>query len=401
MPQHVPANLSPRTRILLYSHDSFGLGHLRRSMTLAGALAGRLPSASVLIASGSPCATHFPPPPGVDVVKLPSITKDEQGRYVPRTLGGALKPVLAVRSVLLAELVKAFRPHLLVVDHQVTGLDDELLPALDRARDAGARTILGLRDVIDEPAAVARAWDRPQVERALDEAYDAICVYGWPTVFDPRHEYPALARVAERLEFTGYVVRPAPARSTRALPSDRPQVLVTIGGGEDGGARIETYLAAIQLGPVDWDSTIVLGPLLESSHGRRLKRQARLLSGVTVHSFHADLPRLLAESDAVVSMAGYNTTAEILQSGTSAVLLPRLAPRREQQIRAERLAALGLAESLEEPEPVSLRAAIGRALTRPRRRGCVLPLDGDARLCALAADLLGLATPVAGTAVAS
>lgn len=395
------ASDEPRCRVLLYSHDSYGLGHLRRSMTLAAALRDALPAAAVLIATGSPCATHFVLPGGVDVVKLPSITKDDDGRYVPRSLPGSLRGVLALRRSLLSNLVAAFQPHLLLVDHQVVGLHGELLPALQRASEGGTRTILGLRDVVDEPDTVASSWDSPEIHSALARTYDRVCVYGWPTVFDPRREYRLPAGLPERLEFTGYVVRPAPARTTRPLPADRPQVLVTVGGGEDGGERIEAYLAAIHGAAVEWESTIVLGPLLDSAHGRRIKRQARLLDGVTVHSFHADLPRLLSESDAVVSMAGYNTVAEVLQSGVPAVLLPRSFPRREQQIRAERLAELGLAESLDRPEPAELRAAVRRALARPRQRRGDLPLDGDVRLCSIAAELLGLPCSAQREAVAS
>ena len=41
-------------RILLYSHDTFGLGHLRRSRTIAQALVSAFPDASALILTGSP-----------------------------------------------------------------------------------------------------------------------------------------------------------------------------------------------------------------------------------------------------------------------------------------------------------------------------------------------------------
>jgi predicted glycosyltransferase len=379
-------------RILLYSHDSYGLGHLRRCSTLAAALVRDLPGASVLIATGSPCATQFALPAGVEVVKLPSVTKDGSGRYVPRTLPGGADFTLYLRRSLLSELFAAFAPHLLVVDHQVTGLHGELLPVLEQARRAGTSTVLGLRDVIDEPAAVARDWSTPDVRRALSGLYDRVCVYGSPAVFDTRREYPVPPELAERVSFLGYVVREAPAGGVSPLPAERPQVLVTVGGGEDGGGRLQTYLDCLTLAPAPWDSVLVLGPLLDPAAARHLRRQARLLDGVTVHGFHADLPRLLSESQAVVSMAGYNSTSEILQSGVSAVLLPRTFPRREQYLRASRLAELGLLQCLPAPDARSLRAAVEAALASPRgtraARGLV-PLDGDRRLCALASDLLG------------
>ena len=46
-------------RVLLYSHDTFGLGHLRRSRTIASAMAAADPDLSALITTGSPIAGRF------------------------------------------------------------------------------------------------------------------------------------------------------------------------------------------------------------------------------------------------------------------------------------------------------------------------------------------------------
>ena len=43
-------------RVILYSHDTFGLGHLRRSRALATALTASNPNASAIILTGSPVA---------------------------------------------------------------------------------------------------------------------------------------------------------------------------------------------------------------------------------------------------------------------------------------------------------------------------------------------------------
>lgn len=389
-----PAPSSPAPRLLLYSHDSYGLGHFRRCMTLAEELTRSLPDAAVLVATGSPCSSHFALPPRVEVVKLPSVTKDERGRYVSRGLPFTLAAVLDLRRHLLREIFRAFRPHLLIADHQVTGLRDELLDTLREARAAGTRTVLGLRDVIDVPSAVARDWDRPEARHALRELYDRICVYGAPTVLDHRIEYALPPEAADRLEFVGYVVRPPPRHRILPLPPERPQVLITVGGGQDGAGRLELYLDALAGRPPSFDSRLLLGPLLPRPVARRLRRRARLIPGVTVHEFHADVPRLLAETDAVIAMAGYNTVAEILQSGLPAVLLPRRRPRREQLVRARRLARLGLLESLERPTAETLRDAIERALLRRRRPPPALPLDGARCLSSVVVELLGAAPSV-------
>ena len=63
-------------------------------------------------------------------------------------------------------------------------------------------------------------------------------------------------------------------------------------------------------------------------------------------------------------MAGYNTTVEALAAGVRPLLVPRRSPRREQAIRATRLASLGLADIVDEDATVD---EVSWLLRRPRR----------------------------------
>jgi len=374
-------------RVQFHSHDSFGLGHLRRTLTLAGALARQVPSAEILITTGSPCATHFALPVGVEIVKLPSVSKDAKGSYVPRSLGGDLASLVRLRRALMSEVQRSFNPDVLVVDHQVLGLGDELQDVLAATRAAGTRTILGLRDIIDAPDVVAREWGRPAARQALREWYDRVCVYGDPRIFDARAEYPVPEELRANLEFVGYVGRAVvPERAERAAGAPK-QVLVTVGGGEDGYERLSTYLDALELGGCDWESTVVCGPLLDQEQFKTLKRRARRLSGCEITSFHADLPHLLSKSDAVVAMSGYNTSVEIMQSRVPAVLLPRCFPRREQLIRAERMQAAGLAQCLPRATAAELRTHLHAALEGGIPTGALPDLSGSQRLAVAITEL--------------
>ncbi len=381
---------SSAPRILLHSHDSYGLGHLRRTLTIAGSLAERIPGAQVLITSGSACATSFPLHEGVDIVKLPSVTKNGKGELHARSLRAGMTSLLSLRRAILSGIFKSFSPQIMIVDHQPLGLAGELKDVLRIARSSGTHTILGLRDIIDAPDAVAREWSSPAIREALSEFYDRVLIYGSPEVFDPRIEYPIPSELRDKVEFVGYVVRDGASRTSRALPSLRPQVLVTVGGGEDGDSRIRAYFDALELAPPSWDTTLLLGPLMDAECARSLKRRGRLADSVTVHTFHADLPRLIAESDAVVGMAGYNSVAEIMQARVPAVLLPRTAPRREQAIRAQRLAALGLAQCLETPEPHALRHALEAAIAERTSRGARPNLKGREGVVGVCQQMLGL-----------
>jgi predicted glycosyltransferase len=55
---------------------------------------------------------------------------------------------------------------------------------------------------------------------------------------------------------------------------------------------------------------------------------------------------LIERAGAVVAMGGYNTTTELLAARKPALIVPRVEPRTEQLIRAERLASLGLVEMI-------------------------------------------------------
>ena len=377
---------SSATRILMHSHDSFGLGHLRRTLTIAERLARDIEGACVLVTTGSPCATHFELPGGVDVLKLPSVTKDGGGAHVPRGLS-SLDLVDRLRRNVLREVLDSFKPQLLIADHQPVGLRGELMDVLLECRRSGVRTVLGMRDIIDEPERVAVEWSTAENRRALESLYDRVVVYGSPEVFDARFEYPLPPELKQRIEFVGYVARTVPDRRNAA--NLRPQVLVTLGGGEDGEDRAMADLEALGDRQTPWDSTLVLGPLMDRQRGRHIKRTARRMPGVRVRSYYSDLPRLLTESDAAVSMAGYNTVAEIMATRTKALLLPRTHPRREQQIRAQRLEELGLALTVHDDSPEKLYEAVSRTLSFRPNWGRLPPLDGDLRMSGLVRGLLG------------
>lgn len=378
-------------RCLLYSHDSWGLGHLKRSLAIATGLTHRFPDANVLIVTGSPCATQFNLPDNCDILKLPSVSKDADGQYISRHLSDDVSRTIALRQQLILEAYRSFAPHLVLVDHQLTGLHGEALPMLRQAREDDSLLIYGMRDVLDEPAAVAREWDRHENHWALRHGYDHVCVYGMPEVFDPRSQYPMLAPYGHKVSFSGYIVSPLDTTIRLPVPSLIPHVLVTMGGGQDGQQRLEAFFRALQLGTPAWTSHVITGPLMDSDAVRQFKHQVQrlgLTDKVRVSRFHDNIPHLLQAADAVVSMAGYNSCAEILQSRLPAVLLPRTSPRREQQIRAERLEALGLAHSLVEPQVIALREAIEDALRKAPHAPGLIDLDGTSRFCDLVARLL-------------
>ena len=140
-------------KILIYSHDSFGLGHLRRCSTIAHALARRFQDLSVLILSGSPIIGSFEFRSRVDFVRIPGVIKLRNGEYTPLSLSLNIEHILAIRSSIIEHTAKVFDPDILIVDKEPLGLRGEILGTLEMLKKQGnTRLVLGLRDVMDDPA---------------------------------------------------------------------------------------------------------------------------------------------------------------------------------------------------------------------------------------------------------
>jgi predicted glycosyltransferase len=337
-------------RVLIYSHDSFGLGHIRRCRTIAHALAEAFPKLKVLIVSGSPIIGSFDFKTRVDFVRVPSIIKLRNGDYVPLDQHGSIQEMTALRSSLIDDAAEHFSPDFVIVDKEPLGLRGELEGTLDKLKSRGARLVLGLRDVMDDPHALAKEWARKRVAPALEELYDDIWVYGLKEIYDPLQGLPLTARVHAKTRFTGYLKRTKPSAPAAALiPDLNRRILVTPGGGGDGEALIGWVLDAYETHRRSLpDALIVLGPFMRAE--ARTSFQARAASlGLPCRVFEPRMEHLMADCHAVASMGGYNTFCEILSFDKRALIVPRHTPRFEQTIRAEAAKRLGLAHMLSEP----------------------------------------------------
>jgi predicted glycosyltransferase len=362
-------------RLLIYSQDGLGLGHLRRTTLLASAFLEARPGASVLTVSDSPMGQFFSTSTGHDYLKLPSIRKVGPGDWRPVSMSVPFRDVRALRRTLIRAAAEGFRPDVLLVDHMPHGAMGELLPALE-GLPRRVRRVLGLRDIVDAPPTVRRRW---KVEGALDalaQHYDDVLVYGSREVFDVARQYGWPADVARRVRYCGYVCSPpsstAPSSVRRRLLRGAPDselVVAMAGGGADGHALFENLLRAVPALTARRPCRIVVvtGPFLPEAQRRTLRRLAhgrpvRLIPSV------GDALSYIAAADLVVAMAGYNTTAEILGLARRALLVPRAGPSAEQRMRASRFAGRGWVRWLspESLSPDALASTIVEALASPR-----------------------------------
>jgi predicted glycosyltransferase/AmiR/NasT family two-component response regulator len=385
-------------RMIIYSHDTFGLGHLRRSLNLAAALVRAVDDLSILLVTGSAVAHRFPLPPRVDYVKLPAVRKTADEQYASRSLSMPDDDVRTLRANLIEQVVRDFRPHLLLADHAPAGMRGELRPALSWLREnlPECRTIVGLRDIIDEPAAVAENWHRLEIYRLLEEAYDHVVVYGHRTFFDPVTAYQMPPAVAARVRFVGHVVE-APGAETPPPPSGR-RIVVTTGGGDGAVDTLAggflRMLAEHPL-PADVETIVFPGPLAPTETVAALHQAAAGLP-VTIHEFVESTSPWMATADLVVCTGGYNTTMQALRYARRILIVPRALHRQEQSLRAARLVELGLATCLNAGDlsTASLHAAVTTLLADTRepltaaRDAGTMTFDGANGLAAFCATLL-------------
>jgi predicted glycosyltransferase len=382
-------------RVLMYSHDTFGLGHIRRTRAIANALVQDRDDISILIVSGSSLAGSFNFGGGIDFVRIPGVTKCENGFYTSADLRLDLDEVTALREGLIRQTAETFRPDIFIADKEPTGFRGELLPTLARLTSLGTYCVLGVRDVLDEAAVLRDEWHRKGAGRALVEHYDDVFVYGLPSIYEPLKDIDLPAEIERRFSYTGYLRRSVPGgppvvRYPRTAKG--PFILVTTGGGGDGHDLIDWVISAYEVDSgIPLPAIIVYGPYMSRSQRRAFADRIDKLSNVDAIAFDPRLERLMNRASAVVGMGGYNTFCEILSFDKPALLVPRAFPRQEQTIRARRAAELGLAAMLEDPvqtgaaserDPVVMAQALRRLPDQPKPSESAIPglLDGLVRV---------------------
>jgi predicted glycosyltransferase len=341
-------------RVLIYSHDTFGLGHLRRCRAIAHALVEHDKDLSVLILSGSPIIGSFDFRARVDFVRVPGVIKLRNGDYTPLNLHIDIEKTLQMRSSIIHHTAAIFDPDLFIVDKEPLGLRGEVEETLLMLKDRGVPLILGLRDVMDDPDLLVPEWERKKVLPALSNLYDDIWVYGLPQICDPLEGVDLPKSVRKKLTYTGYLRRGLPHIPLPPTPFQKiegPYLLVTTGGGGDGEVVIDWVLRAYEQDrAMPLPALLVLGPFMQSERQLEFIARAQRLKKVEAITFDAQMETLMARAAGVVAMGGYNTFCEILSFDKRALIVPRTVPRREQYIRAIRAEELGLCRVLVEDE---------------------------------------------------
>jgi len=347
-----------------------GIGHLRRNLLIAKTLMQSGQVADCLLIAGARQVAAFSMPPGIDCVTLPSLFKHTSGRYCSQSLRMSLRRLVELRSEIIQATLKAYQPDLFLVDKNPRGIGGELDGTLEMLKDQGrTRCVLGLRDILDTPERVRQEWCQGVTTDAIEAFYEAVWVYGDPHLYDPVQEYQFPADVASKVRFTGYFDQrsrlsenssdQAEFLASLQLPQG-PLAVCMVGGGQDGEALAEAFLRSPL--PPNFNGILVTGPCMHPEIRTRLRAAASESPRLRIVDFTPDPVRLLQCAERVVVMGGYNTVNEALSLEKNVLVVPRVVPRLEQWIRADRLREFGLVDVLHPSEVTP--AAIGQWLSR-------------------------------------
>lgn len=403
---------STRVRtVLLYVQDARGLGHLSRGVTIARHILAAYPDTVVFMASRSPILHNIAVPAHCfDYIKLPTRHTPQHIQRPPDDHEASLAQFRRLRSQLLRDTALGLAPDIVLVDHEPLGAGGEFRDGLWtlKAESPHTRFVFGLRDIMDDAEQTRAEWRAGGVYKALEQLYDGIAVYGSPQLLDVADAYALPASVRLKLHYCGYIVRerpvadPAAIRECYGLPAHGPLVLAAVGSGYDGYPVLEGALTAVERIRAKLPrlcAIVVTGPFMRPEQRASLMARATPACRVVPQ---ADTFALMTAADAIVSMGGYNSVCEALVSARPLVIVPRAKHKVEQRIRAELLAARGLARWVHPDElnsdalPEALEWALRRdPVTHARRvREVFRSFDGAIELNAYLSRWLGEATHV-------
>lgn len=376
---------------------------MQRTCSIAWEIYRLREEASILTFSDSQLGQFFPISPHHDYIKLPSIAKDSPGNWKATHLSMSFPEILHLRKQLISHVILNYAPDIFLVDHMPHGAMGELLPALEAIKHSRIHTqvVLGLRDILDSPEVTVERWKLEGAYDVIERYYARILVFGMRDVYDVVERYQIPENESKKVFYCGYVTNFATASNAQLVrtrymlnqPADARLIVVMAGGGADAYPMMSNLIDALPTVLKDQQcvAAVVTGPFMPPELIADLNHRAAQLPIYMMESVHDSLS-YIAAADLVISMAGYNTTVEILRMKTPAILIPRAGPSAEQRTRASLFAARHWVDMIDPDDltPEILAECITDHLRHPVESNLSNPpnLDGAAAAAKLTLSVL-------------
>ena len=375
-------------RVLLAVTHLLGAGHLTRTAAIARALA-RAGHEVTLVSGGRP--TSLASTAGLDLVELPpvhalagdfSTLRDDSDQP-------AGQDMLDRRRAILLETHERVRPDAVVTELFPFGrrsLAPEFLALIEAAHCRPDRPLVvsSIRDILATPSTGTKV---RRTHELVERYFDAVLAHGDPNVIPLEASWPATPAIQDRLIYTGYV--DADSADQEEDPHSATDGPITVSGGSSAAA-LPLYRAAIEAARLLPGRTwrILVGKGVPVQDVAELRREAG--PNVALEPARADFRAILRGSSLFVGQAGYNTAIDLFRTQTRAILVPfEAGGETEQRLRADYLAAKGLAALLPEAELNGFRLAklASERLASDPPAATTLDLGGAERSATLIEDL--------------
>ncbi len=334
-------------RVLIYNSSARGSGQYVRSLKLAGIITDSITDSHCLILAGN-SIVEKPLPVRTEVRELPPIHKSIVGDFVISTPSSGLEKqasdlpqAFAERKRIIDDTIKAFDPDVFLVDSRPSGLNAELMDGLRRLSSSQkCKTVLMLRDIVDDPARVRKRWAHEGTYELIDALYDDVIIFGTQCVYDAIEAYQ-MSRSKTKVSFLGLLGDPCVDASeckTSNTDAALRRILVTVGGGFDGDRIVDVACEyALRAGDEqrNLEFDIVLGSNSHLCAQDLTARYVGLTRNTRIIEHTPDFSALMMNANVAISMCGYNTICELVQRRKKIIGIPRSHPGREQTIRAE------------------------------------------------------------------
>jgi|GEM_PF-6823203 len=339
-------------RILIFAHNTIGLGHYMRCAAIAKEINKIMPDASVLLLTGLHYGEHVNVPPGLEIMRLPAyetVIKDDKWVMEPHKLKMNKEEFIELRKGIILNLVQNYKPDIFLVDKTAVGSYKELLPSIEylKTQLPNSKLILGLRGALDEPEKTIEKFKKNDVYNILEKYYDYILAYCEKEVFDLTKLLNFSEKINKKLIYVGFVINKKDDElknksEIRAATKSKNKKLIVVsaGGGIDGFKILETALKSTKkLKLPNIKLLVFTGPFIPEKKFKILKRFEN--QSITVEKHTPLLIDLINAANLVIAMGGNNTISEILSTNTPAIIIPRVFPEREQLFVSQRLSELG------------------------------------------------------------
>lgn len=351
--------------VLIVVTHLLGTGHLRRAMTLASSFAQA--GHDVRLVSGG-----LPVPglnqTGVEVWQMPPLASDGTNFTTLLTENGGIADAqyLSARHAALCTALDP-APDILITELFPFGrrvLREEFMALLTAALDLPVRplTLCSIRDILAPPSRPDKA---QKTHDLIQTYYDGVLVHSDPSATPLSASWPVTPALERQLHYTGFVAPPPPEPHPDTL--GQGEVVVSAGGGPVGAALFHAAAKAAGLLP-DLTWRLLIGgqnpqPLITELSETGPKN-------LHVEAARPDFRQMLCHAACSVSMAGYNTALDLLQTGVPALLIPfDDGGEVEQTLRAQSLSKLPAMDVMRSSDctPDTLAQAASHLMTQPRR----------------------------------